>query len=39
MEKKSNVMGDDERKIVAYHEAGHALLSWLLEHTDPVLKV
>ena len=39
MEKKSNVMGDDERKIVAYHEAGHALLGWLLEHTDPVLKV
>ena len=39
MEKKSNVMGDDERRIVAYHEAGHALLGWLLEHTDPVLKV
>lgn len=28
-----------ERKVVAYHEAGHALTGWLLEFTDPVLKV
>ncbi len=39
MEKKSHVMSPGERKIVAYHEAGHALVGWLLEHTDPVMKV
>jgi len=39
MEKKSHMMSPDEREIVAYHEAGHALVGWLLEHTDPVLKV
>ena len=39
MEKKSNVLTPEERKVVAYHEAGHALTGWLLEHTDPVMKV
>jgi spastic paraplegia protein 7 len=39
MEKKTGVLSPEERKVVAYHEAGHALLGWLLEHTDPVLKV
>src|SRR5690625_5701216 len=28
-----------ERKIVAYHEAGHAIVGWMLKYTDPVLKV
>ena len=39
MEKKSNTLSPEERKVVAYHEAGHALVGWLLEHTDPILKV
>lgn len=39
MEKKSSVLTAAERRVVAYHEAGHALVGWLLEHTDPILKV
>lgn len=39
MEKKSNVLQPDERKIVAYHEAGHAVAGWFLRHADPLLKV
>ncbi|CAH0596199.1 unnamed protein product [Chrysodeixis includens] len=39
MEKKSNVLQPDERKIVAYHEAGHAVAGWFLKHADPLLKV
>ena len=27
-----------ERKVVAYHEAGHAVVGWFLRHADPVLK-
>ncbi|HKI46306.1 MAG TPA: ATP-dependent zinc metalloprotease FtsH [Balneolales bacterium] len=39
LEKKNKLISADERKIVAYHESGHAIVSWFLEHTDPVLKV
>lgn len=39
MEKKSNVLQPDERKIVAFHEAGHAVAGWFLQHADPLLKV
>ena len=39
MEKKSNLMSPAERRVVAFHEAGHALTGWLLEHTDPIMKV
>ena len=39
MEKKSNVMSPAERRVVAFHEAGHALTGWMLEHTDPIMKV
>lgn len=39
LEKKNKLISPDERKIVAYHEAGHAIVGWLLKYTDPVLKV
>lgn len=39
MEKKSNTMSPEERKTLAFHEAGHAVIGWMLEHTDPLLKV
>ncbi|CRL00090.1 CLUMA_CG013372, isoform A [Clunio marinus] len=39
MEKKTNVLAPDEKKTVAYHEAGHAVAGWVLEHSDPLLKV
>jgi cell division protease FtsH len=39
LERKNKLISPHERKIVAYHEAGHAVVGWFLEHTDPVLKV
>lgn len=39
MEKKSNVLQPEERRTVAYHEAGHAVAGWFLQHADPLLKV
>jgi len=39
MEKKSQVLQPDEKRIVAYHEAGHAVAGWFLEFADPLLKV
>merc|ERR1719242_31751 len=39
MEKKTNVLSPEEKKTVAYHEAGHAVCGWLLEYADPLLKV
>jgi cell division protease FtsH len=38
-QRKSRIMDDEERKVIAYHEAGHALIGELLEHSDPVHKV
>ena len=38
-EKRSSSLSAEEKKIIAYHESGHALVGWLLEHTDPILKV
>ncbi|CAD6190798.1 unnamed protein product [Caenorhabditis auriculariae] len=38
-EKRSRSLVEEEREIVAYHEAGHALVGWMLEHTDALLKV
>lgn len=35
----NKLMSPEERKVVAYHEAGHAIAGWNLEHTDPLLKV
>jgi len=39
LEKKTKVLQPDERKTVAYHEAGHAVTSWFLQYADPLLKV
>ena len=39
LEKKSLVLTPDEKKTVAYHEAGHAICGWFLQHADPLLKV
>lgn len=38
-ERKSRVINDKEKKITAYHEAGHALVAHFLPHTDPVQKI
>lgn len=38
-EKRSQVISPEEKRVVAYHESGHALVGWLLEHTDALLKV
>ncbi|ERL84158.1 hypothetical protein D910_01531 [Dendroctonus ponderosae] len=38
-EKRSHSMSPQEKSIVAYHESGHALVGWMLEHTDALLKV
>ena len=39
IEKKSKILTKEERVTVAYHEAGHAICGWFLEHADPLLKV
>ncbi|CAG8469523.1 11765_t:CDS:2 [Funneliformis caledonium] len=39
LERKSRVLSSEEKKTVAYHEAGHAVAGWFLEHADPILKV
>jgi AFG3 family protein len=39
LEKKNKLISPDEKKIIAYHEAGHAICGWFLEHADPLLKV
>lgn len=39
IEKKNRVMSPSEKKAVAYHEAGHAIAGWFLEHADPLMKV
>lgn len=39
LEKKSKIISPEEKKIVAWHEAGHAVAGWFLEHADPLVKV
>ena len=39
IEKKSRVLKENEKKLVSYHEAGHALVSWFLKYAHPLLKV
>lgn len=39
MERKTKIISKDEKKTIAFHEAGHATVSWLLEHAHPLVKV
>ncbi|MCO5232953.1 MAG: ATP-dependent zinc metalloprotease FtsH [Chitinophagales bacterium] len=39
LEKKNKIISPHEKEIIAYHEAGHAICGWYLEHADPLLKV
>jgi AFG3 family protein len=39
LERRSKVISPEERKIVAYHESGHAIAGWFLPHADPLVKV
>lgn len=39
LEKKNKIISPEEKKIVAFHEAGHAVAGWFLEHADPLVKV
>ena len=39
LEKKTKIITESEKKVIAYHEAGHAATSWLLEHAAPLVKV
>ncbi|MBK6612387.1 MAG: ATP-dependent zinc metalloprotease FtsH [Sphingobacteriales bacterium] len=39
LEKKNKIISPEEKEIIAYHEAGHAISGWFLEHAQPLLKV
>jgi len=39
LEKKNKIISKAEKKVIAYHEAGHAAVSWLVEHASPLVKV
>ncbi len=39
LEKKSKIISQEEKKIIAYHEAGHAVISWFLKNVDPLVKL
>ncbi|HPH00383.1 MAG TPA: ATP-dependent zinc metalloprotease FtsH, partial [Tenuifilaceae bacterium] len=39
LEKKNKIISKDEKRAIAYHEAGHATVSWLLEYANPLVKV
>ncbi|MFW5974652.1 MAG: ATP-dependent zinc metalloprotease FtsH, partial [Bacteroidota bacterium] len=39
LEKKSKIISAEEKKTIAYHESGHAAVSWLLKHASPLVKV
>ena len=39
LEKKNKIISDHERKAIAYHEAGHAAVSWLVKYANPLIKV
>jgi len=39
LEKRSKIISMEEKKVIAFHEAGHAAISWLVEHASPLVKV
>jgi len=39
LEKRSKIISKNEKEVIAYHESGHATISWLLEHAHPLVKV
>jgi len=39
LEKKNKIISKEEKEVIAYHEAGHAICGWFLEHAYPLLKV
>jgi ATP-dependent Zn protease len=39
LEKKNKIVTEVERKTIAFHEAGHAVVSWMTEHAAPLVKV
>ncbi|MDR2980256.1 MAG: ATP-dependent zinc metalloprotease FtsH [Bacteroidales bacterium] len=39
LEKRGSIISPQEKKVIAYHESGHATVSWLLEHASPLVKV
>ena len=39
LERKNKIITDSEKRVIAYHEAGHATVSWILEHASPLIKV
>ncbi|MBE6196752.1 MAG: ATP-dependent zinc metalloprotease FtsH [Rikenellaceae bacterium] len=39
LERKNKIISQQEKRTIAYHEAGHATVSWLLEHASPLIKV
>jgi AFG3 family protein len=39
LERKTRILSPEEKRTVAYHEAGHAVAGWFLKHADPLLKV
>lgn len=39
LEKKNKIISPEEKKVIAYHEAGHAVAGWFLEHAHPLVKV
>ena len=39
LERKNKIITDEEKRVIAFHEAGHATVSWILEHASPLIKV
>ena len=39
LERKNKIISDEEKRVIAYHEAGHATVSWILENASPLIKV
>ena len=39
LEKKNKVISQEERRTIAFHESGHAVVSWFLQYAEPLLKV